>query len=153
MKRSACSISPLSRIRPSLSASSLPPRSANWAKISPCVALPVSRLVTLARLLPLPSRHPKLKRSKSAQVRRNLTMQLKTRCQASGFFIPRAQTAFATAACDKIQPKESNPEPKDYPLTTAFKRILLKISGEALAATQGFGVDVTRIHEIAGEIR
>src|SRR5580692_5882966 len=33
-----------------------------------------------------------------------------------------------------------------------FKRILLKISGEALAATQGFGVDTTRIHEIATEL-
>src|SRR6202048_2134619 len=33
-----------------------------------------------------------------------------------------------------------------------FKRILLKISGEALAATQGFGVDTTRIHEIAAEL-
>jgi len=34
----------------------------------------------------------------------------------------------------------------------AFKRILLKLSGEALAAQQGFGVETTRIHEIAGEI-
>jgi len=33
-----------------------------------------------------------------------------------------------------------------------FKRILLKLSGEALAANQGFGVDTPRIHEIAGEI-
>jgi uridylate kinase len=33
-----------------------------------------------------------------------------------------------------------------------FKRILLKLSGEALAANKGFGVDVTRVHEIAGEI-
>src|ERR1700692_1945998 len=33
-----------------------------------------------------------------------------------------------------------------------FKRILLKISGEALAAMQGFGVDPTRIHEIAAEL-
>ena len=33
-----------------------------------------------------------------------------------------------------------------------FKRILLKISGEALAATQGFGVDSARIHEIAAEL-
>ncbi|MGA2694890.1 MAG: UMP kinase [Terriglobales bacterium] len=33
-----------------------------------------------------------------------------------------------------------------------FKRILLKLSGEALAADQGFGVDTTRIHEIAAEI-
>ncbi len=34
----------------------------------------------------------------------------------------------------------------------AFKRILLKLSGEALAANQGFGIDTPRIHEIAGEI-
>src|SRR5471032_747393 len=33
-----------------------------------------------------------------------------------------------------------------------FKRILLKISGEALAATQGFGVDTLRIHEVAAEL-
>jgi uridylate kinase len=37
--------------------------------------------------------------------------------------------------------------------TPAFKRILLKLSGEALAADKGFGVDTIRIHEIAGEIR
>ena len=35
----------------------------------------------------------------------------------------------------------------------AFQRILLKISGEALAANQGFGVESTRIHEIAAELR
>src|SRR3954470_21733219 len=34
-----------------------------------------------------------------------------------------------------------------------FKRILLKLSGEALAADQGFGVDNDRIHEIAGELK
>jgi uridylate kinase len=34
----------------------------------------------------------------------------------------------------------------------AFKRILLKLSGEALAAGQGFGVDPLRIHEIAAEL-
>src|SRR5208282_3739264 len=33
-----------------------------------------------------------------------------------------------------------------------FKRILLKISGEALAADQGFGVDTIRIHEVAAEL-
>src|ERR1700727_1909496 len=33
-----------------------------------------------------------------------------------------------------------------------FKRILLKLSGEALAAPQGFGVDPARIHEIAAEL-
>ena len=33
-----------------------------------------------------------------------------------------------------------------------YKRILLKLSGEALAAGQGFGVDNQRVFEIAGEI-
>src|SRR5438270_11294610 len=36
--------------------------------------------------------------------------------------------------------------------TPIFKRILLKLSGEALAASQGFGVDSSRIHEIAAEL-
>ncbi|HWG51210.1 MAG TPA: UMP kinase [Candidatus Acidoferrales bacterium] len=35
----------------------------------------------------------------------------------------------------------------------AFKRILLKLSGEALAGDKGFGVDTARIHSIAAEIR
>src|SRR5689334_21040133 len=37
-------------------------------------------------------------------------------------------------------------------MPTVFKRVLLKLSGEALAANKGFGVDVTRVHDIAGEI-
>src|SRR5437764_4765394 len=37
--------------------------------------------------------------------------------------------------------------------TPIFKRILLKLSGEALAANQGFGVDPVRVHEIAAEIK
>ena len=36
--------------------------------------------------------------------------------------------------------------------TPIFKRILLKLSGEALAAERGFGVDAARIHEIAREL-
>ena len=36
--------------------------------------------------------------------------------------------------------------------TPIFKRILLKISGEALAADKGFGVDTKRIHEVAAEL-
>src|SRR5947199_8446864 len=36
--------------------------------------------------------------------------------------------------------------------TPAFKRILLKLSGESRAANQGFGIDTDRIHEIAAEI-
>src|SRR6266478_215187 len=35
----------------------------------------------------------------------------------------------------------------------AFKRILLKLSGEALAGEKGFGVETARIHAIAAEIR
>lgn len=38
-------------------------------------------------------------------------------------------------------------------MVPTFKRILLKLSGEALAAGQGFGVDNTRVHEIAAEIK
>ena len=34
----------------------------------------------------------------------------------------------------------------------AFQRVLLKLSGEALAAGQGFGVDENRIHQIASEL-
>src|SRR6201981_549256 len=36
--------------------------------------------------------------------------------------------------------------------TPIFNRILLKLSGEALAANQGFGVDTEKIAEIAGEV-
>jgi uridylate kinase len=37
--------------------------------------------------------------------------------------------------------------------TPVFKRVLLKLSGEALAANQGFGVNPVRVHEIAAEIQ
>jgi uridylate kinase len=37
--------------------------------------------------------------------------------------------------------------------TPVFKRVLLKLSGEALAAGQGFGVDPIRVQEIAAEIK
>ncbi len=33
-----------------------------------------------------------------------------------------------------------------------YKRVVLKLSGEALAAGRGFGVDVTRVHEVAAEV-
>jgi uridylate kinase len=35
----------------------------------------------------------------------------------------------------------------------AYKRILLKLSGEALAGDKGFGVETSRIHSIAAEIK
>jgi uridylate kinase len=37
-------------------------------------------------------------------------------------------------------------------MTPVFKRILLKLSGEALAGTKGFGVETERIHAIAAEL-
>jgi len=37
-------------------------------------------------------------------------------------------------------------------LPLAFQRVLLKLSGEALAAGQGFGVEDSRIHQIASEL-
>ncbi|MBA3913026.1 MAG: UMP kinase [Acidobacteriales bacterium] len=37
-------------------------------------------------------------------------------------------------------------------MPAVFHRILLKLSGEALAAGRGFGVDPVRIHEIAAEV-
>lgn len=37
--------------------------------------------------------------------------------------------------------------------TPAYKRVLLKLSGEALAGDQGFGVDTVRIAEIASELK
>src|SRR5579862_7505520 len=39
-----------------------------------------------------------------------------------------------------------------FAMALAYKRILLKISGEALAAGQGFGVDNQRVHEVAAEL-
>ena len=33
-----------------------------------------------------------------------------------------------------------------------YKRVLLKLSGEALAADRGFGVDVAKLYEISKEI-
>src|SRR5580692_795099 len=53
---------------------------------------------------------------------------------------------------DSQQPRIRSDLPTTTMTTPVFKRILLKLSGEALAAGQGFGVDPTRIHEIAAEI-
>ena len=38
-------------------------------------------------------------------------------------------------------------------MALAFQRVLLKLSGEALAANQGFGLDSDRVREIAAEIK
>ena len=59
----------------------------------------------------------------------------------------RGRDAHATAGEDAGATVDfmTNPAP-------VFKRILLKLSGEALAANQGFGVSNERIHGIAAEI-
>ncbi len=38
-------------------------------------------------------------------------------------------------------------------MAPTYKRVIIKLSGEALASNQGFGVDPIRIHEIAGEVQ
>jgi uridylate kinase len=50
-----------------------------------------------------------------------------------------------------VHPLRSIPYPMRYS-KRMYKRVVLKLSGEALAAGRGFGVDGSRIHEIAGEI-
>src|SRR5205814_10235737 len=37
-------------------------------------------------------------------------------------------------------------------MSIAFKRVLIKLSGEALAANKGFGIDTERIHAVAAEL-
>ena len=59
--------------------------------------------------------------------------------------------------CSRSEQRETGdwePETGNWNLmpNPVFKRILLKLSGEALAANQGFGVDPLRIHEIAAEL-
>jgi uridylate kinase len=56
------------------------------------------------------------------------------------------------AGAELFRPKAGGERPTINMTTSIFKRILLKLSGEALAANQGFGVDTARIHEIAAEI-
>jgi uridylate kinase len=66
---------------------------------------------------------------------------------------PQSPSA-ATKAMSPENPRQSASkiELGDLMSAPVFKRILLKLSGEALAANQGFGVDPLRIHEIAAEL-
>jgi uridylate kinase len=50
-----------------------------------------------------------------------------------------------------IPPAVGLPAPVRYS-NQMYKRVVFKLSGEALAAGRGFGVDVTRVHEVAREI-
>jgi uridylate kinase len=59
------------------------------------------------------------------------------------------QAARQTCACAILRTEAANETDADRHM---YKRVLLKLSGEALAAGQGFGVDVARVHEVAGEI-
>src|SRR5437899_3311314 len=47
---------------------------------------------------------------------------------------------------------KGHPNPHAILSSDMYKRILLKISGEALAAGKGFGIDAVFIHKIAAEI-
>jgi uridylate kinase len=59
---------------------------------------------------------------------------------------------FSREAGKQCAPQDCRPERICDNQTRMYKRVLLKLSGEALAAGRGFGVDVTRVHEIAAEI-
>jgi len=55
-------------------------------------------------------------------------------------------------ATDAVMPADSRPS--DVPFTKpAYKRVLLKLSGEALIGSQTFGVDPAMMEEIAAEIQ
>src|ERR1039458_8749459 len=58
----------------------------------------------------------------------------------------RGRDAFATAG--------GTPALRDSLMTTtpAFKRVLLKLSGEALAANQGFGVETACLYQVAAAL-
>src|SRR5689334_101524 len=75
-------------------------------------------------------------RGHPCEVRRNRPRPRRRRCGIFGLHLPR--------------PAATLPFGMSVPV---FKRILLKLSGEALAAGQGFGVDPIRVHEIAAEIQ
>ena len=47
----------------------------------------------------------------------------------------------------------SSPEPKPQPTGTKYKRVLLKISGEALMGDQGFGLHPPTVQRIANEVK
>ncbi len=68
----------------------------------------------------------------------------------------RFKVGDAGETCSLMQPASRTgnwkPETRNFMETPAFKRVLLKLSGEALAANQGFGVDTARIHEVAAEL-
>lgn len=53
---------------------------------------------------------------------------------------------------DKVQKKNKQVEGEDMK-TTQYKRILLKLSGEALAGKKGFGIDNDVVSEIAAAIK
>jgi uridylate kinase len=56
--------------------------------------------------------------------------------------------AHATPSAPRLQPQPASP-----PSSNPFKRVLLKLSGEAFCAPGGFGVDAKELGLIAGEVR
>jgi uridylate kinase len=47
---------------------------------------------------------------------------------------------------------EAAPAPTERPPGSAFHRVLLKLSGEALMGNQEYGLDPQRVAELAGEM-
>src|SRR5216684_1243750 len=71
------------------------------------------------------------------------------------FLLAAREPRFLASLGMTIQSRNGNrveSEERREMTTPAFKRILLKLSGEALAANQGFGVESARIHEVAAEL-
>src|SRR5581483_1465489 len=105
-----------------------PPRSASWVRTSRYAASPASRSAKPVPRSPPPSRRWK----KAARPQRSRNQhQAGSGRQCLGLRFSGSQIMSTTPI---------------------FKRILLKLSGEALAANQGFGVDPIRIHEVAAEL-
>src|SRR5260370_10903783 len=130
MKKSAFWSSPSSRNRPCRLRSSLRRRSASSERTSACAVSHASKWATRARQWPAPSLQNR-NRSKSGAPNGCL------------FFCLRVGGT----------PSRQSAGRRRYLMTApAFKRVLLKLSGEALAANQGFGVDTARIHEVAAEL-
>ena len=82
--------------------------------------------------------------------------RLPARCRRYRWTFDRAKVSDASATGTLVQfhnaPDSEHDGILHFMPNTVFKRILLKLSGEALAAGQGFGVDSVRVHEIAAEL-
>src|ERR1700723_218472 len=81
---------------------------------------------------------------------------LRTKYPPGGRGVPQANLDTVFDTKHRAEPityrKQKPPTPHAILKPDMYKRILLKISGEALAAGKGFGIDAIFIHKIAAEI-